>query len=360
MSKRDDEIRDRIRWDKDFESPPGHEARAAIVRRFRNARKKLLVQLTLWLLAALGVLGLGAYMMGMVSETRAMLVALLVMLIGFETTVLLKLWYWTVDSKAALMEQIQRLGLRMEGGEEAQVREREEGEGGASAYDRISMGGLGRVVSVVILVPAVAIGVLLLGPLFRPTGKVVYRSECHAVLDAAGSARVTGRMAFTYYGVTPLTTVRVPTGDKLQDAQWTDAAGHDLPATQEQYKGGWVSLVQLPQPLFRKEEADLRVTWAVPQAAKEQGAEWTFTGDEAWRKGLWPQLPLTINAGHGGKGDWSQATSTVTLPPGCSDTFAEPKGWMAWSDYAGLRTVSFRDLQRTEETVEVRYKSKKR
>jgi hypothetical protein len=353
MSNRDDEIRDRIMGDEDFGAPPEHEAQAALVRRFRNARKKLLVHLTLWVLVSLGVCAAGAFVLGHVSETRMMLAALFVMLVGFESTVLIKLWYWTLDSKAALMEQLQRLGLRLEGGVEPAANGLDEK---VKLYDRISMKWYGRAASALVLVAGLSFGVWVLAPLFHSNASVVYRSECHAVLDAAGAARMTGRMTFTYYGVTPLATVRVPTGDRLQDAQWTDVAGRELPSTQEQYKGGWVSLVRLAQPVFREESADLRVTWTVPQAAKEQGGEWTFTGDAAWRKGLWPQLPLTINAGQGGKGDWSQATSTVTLPPGCSDTSAEPQGWMAWSDYAGLRTVSFRDLQRTEETVEVRYK----
>jgi hypothetical protein len=352
MNKRDDEIRDRIMGEDDFGSPPEHEAQAALVRRFRNARKALLVRLTAWVLISLGVCAAGAFVLGRVSETRMMLAALFVMLVGFESTVLIKLWYWTLDSKAALMEQIQRLGLRLEGAAGPAADEADEK---VKLYDRISTKWYGRVASALVLAGGLLFGLLVLVPLFHPVPEAVYRSECHAVLDAAGTARVTGRMTFTYYGVTPLSTVRVPTGDKLQDAQWTDAAGHELASTQEQFSGGWVSLIQLPQPLFREESADLRVTWTIPQAAKEQGGTWTFTGAGVWRKGLWPQLPITINAYLGGVGPQSQSTSTVTLPAGAAVTAIEPHGGERWSDYAGRTTVWIRDVRQEEGPVEVRY-----
>lgn len=354
MSNRDDEVRDRIMRDEALDAPPEDEAKAALVRRFRLARKKLLVSMTIWVLLGIAIFMWGGYVLGHVSGTRAMLAALFVMLVGFETTVLIKLWYWTVDSKAAVVEQIQRLGLHMQGGEEPAAQGAAEA---ASAYDRISMKWLRRAATAVIVVPSLVFGALVLGPLFGPGGEggVVYRSECHAVLDADGTARVTGRMAFTYYGVTPLSVVRVPTGANLQDAAWKDAAGRPLTSTQEQAADGWVSLVQLPEPVFREGSADLRVTWTIPQAAREEGGTWTFSGGAAWRKGLWPQLPLTLNAALGGVGGSSQSISTVTLPNGATVTSALPKTWMAWNDYSGHRTVMWRDLQGTQAAVEVRY-----
>jgi hypothetical protein len=351
MSKRDDEIRDRILGDGDFGAPPEHEAQAALVRRFRNARKKLLVRLTVWVLVGLAVCSAGTFVLGRVTETRMMLAALFVMLVGFESTVLIKLWYWTLDSKAALMEQLQRLGLRLEGGVEPET---DAAEDKVSFSERLSMKWYGRVASALVLVAGMSFGVWVLMPLFHATASVVYRSECHAVLDASGSARVTGRMTFAYYGVTPLETVRVPTGDKLQDAAWTDAAGHALSSTQEQSGAGWVSLVQLPQPLFREESTDLRVTWTIPDAAREQGGAWTFDRVGTWRRGLWPQLPLTLNAYLGGVGESSQSVSTVTLPVGAKTTRVTGS-WMTWSDYTGHQTVMWRDLQRTEAPAEVSY-----
>ena len=351
MSNRDDEIRERIMGEEAFDAPPADETKAALVRRFRSARKKLLVQMTIWVLVGLAILMWGGYILGHVSGTRAMLAALFVMLVGFETTVLIKLWYWTVDSKAAVVEQIQRLGLRMGGGKGPDA----EGMGeGSSVYDGISMKWLGRAAMAAILVPALVLGALVLGPLFGPAGAVTYRSECHAVLDTGGTASVTGRMAFTYCGVTPLTTVRVPTGVRLQDAVWTDAAGRALPNTQKEEAGGWVSQVQLSQPVFREEATDLRVTWTIPQAAREQGGVWTFAGDPAWRKGLWPQLPLTLNAYLGGVGPSSQGVSTVTLPARAD--IASPQQWMSWHDYDGRYTAMFQDLQRTQGAVNLRYR----
>jgi hypothetical protein len=335
-----------------FDAPSADETTAALVHRFRTARKKLLVQLTVWLLVALAIMAAGGWSLAWAGDTRAMLAALFVMLVGFETSILLKLWYWTVDSKASIVEQIQRLGLRVEGAEAPAI---PEGGGPGSVYDRLSVKWLGRVASVLIVVPALAFGVLILGPLFRSEAGVVYRSECHAVLDAAGAARVTGRMAFTYYGVTPLATVRVPTGEKLLDAAWTDAAGHELPSTQVQEAGGWISLVQLAQPVFREGSADLRVTWTIPQAAREAGGTWAFAGDAAWRKGLWPQLPLTINAYLGGVGPSSQGLSTVTAPGGANVARPQTKQWDMWSDYDGRTSVMFSNLQQVTTPVEVRY-----
>jgi hypothetical protein len=357
MVNSDGDVRERMMRQEGFDASPDEEMKAGLLRRFRTVRKKLLVRLTVWVLAGLAVMIVGGYALGQASGTRAMLAALFVMLVGFESTVLIKLWYWTVDSKAALVEQVQRLALRMHGQEEP-LAQGTEGEAAdlTSAYDRVSMKWLGRMASVVILVPAVAFGICVLAPLARPEVPTVYSSECHAVVGADGAARVTGRLAFTYYGVTPLTTVRVLTSTRLQDAAWTDAAGRELPSTQEEGNEGWVSLVQLPEPVFRQEAADLRVTWTIPQAAREKDGVWTFSGDEVWRRGLWPQLPLTWMAGMGGVGAWSQGVSTVTLPQGAQMAPFPPGAMWWWGDYEGRNTGMFRDLQRTQGAIAVSYR----
>lgn len=348
MSKRDDEIRERIMGDEDFGPQPGDEAKAALVGRFRTERKRLLVRMTIWVLIGMGICMWGGYALAHISNTRAMLAALFTMLVGFESTVLIKLWYWTADSKAAVMEQIQRLGLRVQGVAEPV------GEG-PPPYDRISMRWLRCAASGLILAAGVAFGVWVLVPLFRSNADVVYRAECHAVLDADGTAHMTGRTAFTYYGVAPLTAVRVPTAKQLQGAVWTDAAGRDLPNTQQQTPDGWVSLVQLSGPLFRKEAADLRVRWTIPRAVSREGGVWSFVGDGAWHRGLWPQLPLTWNAALPGVGVWSEALSTVKLPRGAQFMSARPERGMIWSDHTGCRTVMFHDLQQVHAGVDVRY-----
>ena len=112
--------------------------------RFLTERKKLLVRATVWVLIGLGICMWGAYALAHMSSSRAMLAAFFAMLVGFDRSVLIELWYWTVDSKAAVVEQIQKLGLRVQGVEEPVGN-------GRSPYDRISMKWLGLAASALIL-----------------------------------------------------------------------------------------------------------------------------------------------------------------------------------------------------------------
>jgi len=114
------------------------------VSRFLTERKKLLVRATVWVLIGLGICMWGAYALAHMSSSRAMLAAFFAMLVGFDRSVLIELWYWTVDSKAAVVEQIQKLGLRVQGVEEPVGN-------GRSPYDRISMKWLGLAASALIL-----------------------------------------------------------------------------------------------------------------------------------------------------------------------------------------------------------------
>ena len=111
MDKRDSELLKRVLEDESFEPSEGDEVKAALVRHFETARKKAVLRMALWIAGGMLIFFYGAYLLGRAVDTRSMLAALVVMIIGFETTVLIKLWYWTVDSKITLLKEIKRAQL---------------------------------------------------------------------------------------------------------------------------------------------------------------------------------------------------------------------------------------------------------
>ena len=128
------------------------------------------------MIAGLAIFFGGAWLLDRAGDDRVRLVAVVLMLIGFGSAVLVKLWYWTVHTRLRVTEDVNRLHLALAGesavavgGAEARP-ESPLPPAGGSRWNRISVSALGRGSIARVVAIGLAGGMLLFGPLAVPHG----------------------------------------------------------------------------------------------------------------------------------------------------------------------------------------------
>ncbi|MCC6487974.1 MAG: hypothetical protein IT364_10785, partial [Candidatus Hydrogenedentes bacterium] len=89
----------------EIDDAPDDEMRRKVVEEFDYGRKLLMVKLTLALLMCTTFLFFGAWWIAKAGDTREMLLGFFLMMIGLDTSVLVKLWYWVVDRRMAASKE---------------------------------------------------------------------------------------------------------------------------------------------------------------------------------------------------------------------------------------------------------------
>jgi len=106
-------LHDFIYGDVEIDDAPGEDVRRKVVDEFDYGRKWVMVKLTSYILLCIGFLFYGAWWLADASETREMLLGFFIMMIGLESSVLVKLWYWVVDSRMATSKEIKQVQLQL-------------------------------------------------------------------------------------------------------------------------------------------------------------------------------------------------------------------------------------------------------
>jgi len=314
-----------------------------MVRQFEVKRKKAFLLFTLYMIICLVIFFQGGCLLMSLDTMKGMLASAILMLIGFESTVLIKLWYSTVDSRITLMKEFKQLQLFIQGqraSDEEELSYPVEGGGdvGSSFWERISLKTMRRVCTVVILVVGIVGAHVFIVPLFKPAVEPLSRSEYHANVGNDGSVRVTARITQTYHGVTPLAAVTVCTGDELHDVVWREKRGGVLSHEAKRGKKDCCYRIYLPNPIFRGNEIDLRATWTSNELLTQENGTWVFSGSGPWRTGMSIKHSFTCYS----PGTWigSRSTrSTITLPSdaqfesataGLRGRWKDDSRWILW------------------------------
>jgi hypothetical protein len=334
------------------------ETRARVAEHFENRRKKLLIWATVWILIGVFIAFWGCKQLALSDNLGMMLFATAVILIGYETTVLIKLWYWTVDSKLDVQRELKRLQLLVSrasavNGDPNLAKGIKKG---ASLWSRMSRKTVGWLSTVLLIAGGLVGGAVFLQPAAEKVGSgdPVYRMEFHAEVATDSSVDYVGRLRQAYPGVEPIDAIDIRCPERLDDVIWTTRDGTVLEHEESQADDMFIYTVALPRTVYRHDEFELRLRWQEAARETPDGGERSFVPHPAWRGGLSPRYALWI-----GEYPSSEATcrSSVALPSGASVVSEDispaarrrPQGemqyaWTSWVNYDGRILYSFANL----------------
>ncbi|MCC6696999.1 MAG: hypothetical protein IT365_15325 [Candidatus Hydrogenedentes bacterium] len=106
-------LHDFIYGDVETDEAPHEEVRRKVIEEFDYGRKLVMVKLTLALLMCTTFLFFGAWWIAKAGDTREMLLGFFLMMIGLDTSVLVKLWYWVIDSRMTTSKEIKQVQLQL-------------------------------------------------------------------------------------------------------------------------------------------------------------------------------------------------------------------------------------------------------
>lgn len=97
----------------EIDDAPDDEMRRKVVEEFDYGRKLVMVKLAIALLMCTTFLFFGAWWIAKAGDTREMLLGFFLMMIGLDTSALVKLWYWVVDSRMSTSKEIKQVQLQL-------------------------------------------------------------------------------------------------------------------------------------------------------------------------------------------------------------------------------------------------------
>jgi len=109
------------RFDKDINAVRRKEIEQMIFQKYETDMFKAKVVFWIFLALSLGMMAGGYIGFRFAVDTREMLNWVLLFIMGFNSTILFKLWYWVVDTKLNVLKEIKQLQLQvaeLSGGEQ--------------------------------------------------------------------------------------------------------------------------------------------------------------------------------------------------------------------------------------------------
>jgi hypothetical protein len=113
----ENELKKALEKNGDFDTARSETLRKEIVQMFEDKLKK--VKLWTWAFLLIDVIiiagGISSLLVNLLitKNTNAMIISAVVVLIAHEGTVLIKLWYWVLNSKYAVLKELKQLRLQI-------------------------------------------------------------------------------------------------------------------------------------------------------------------------------------------------------------------------------------------------------
>ncbi|MCX7046175.1 MAG: hypothetical protein NTX50_11905 [Candidatus Sumerlaeota bacterium] len=198
--------------------------------------------------------------------------------LGIETSVLVKLWYWIANAKISLQKDMKL--LRMQG--LAGAAPEEEGAGTlppAQALSKVERGfWLTGLIAICLGIAAIY---LWMGGHGWTSG-VTMRSERTVTLEADGNASIESRYSFPNETLFPLETWSMfSDGDEWQ-SEYRDFQGHKLETTKAPEGKGRRETIKLAEPVAPGQRLLLKDSAKSPHCAKEENGVWTYRDGQSW------------------------------------------------------------------------------
>ena len=217
------------------------------------------------------------------SSTKALLFYGILLLIFFETTILMKLWYWTMNNKISVLKAIKQLEL----GGTAAAADRPDG-GKALHGPLVGLSRGERTIWWVVLIGGSALvgavkGVEISGAVdpwsLGAGGTLSSEGTIQLALDGSGSA-VT-EMSFIHEGTLARRgfNFHAPKSAKIR---FTDGRGSEMPFTTSTQNEHVRYEVRLPRPVMPGRRFSYTRHSEGPNSATEEDGVWTYSSDVAY------------------------------------------------------------------------------
>lgn len=260
---------------------------------FKGQMIKIERIMLLFLLISVMMFAVGAYVFACNQSVKVLLAAGILILIGYESTVLIKLWYWIVNNKVGVLKEIKllRIDLATAGFSEADA--------AISSAEQSPWIGRGMFIPrwerwlwmlAIIGVAGFAGEVLALSVAHEATGSGSgsMLSERTVTLDPAGQARMETVYILENTTSKPLKSFTVYHGGTLPQKRTIPAAestvedgkGRKLEVDQIPDGQNYQNVVKFIEPVAPGERYTLK--WTDLDHAVRKGTVWTFTMEQNW------------------------------------------------------------------------------
>jgi hypothetical protein len=101
------------RFDADKNAARRKEIEQMIVQKYETDMFKVKVVFWIFLALSLCIMAGGYIALWLVAGTRGMLTSVLLFMVGFNSTILIKLWYWVCDTKLNVLKEMKQLQLQI-------------------------------------------------------------------------------------------------------------------------------------------------------------------------------------------------------------------------------------------------------
>ncbi|MHC4519498.1 MAG: DUF6768 family protein [Planctomycetota bacterium] len=345
MNEHENELSKALAENGNFDAEKAQRLSAEAVSRY-HAWLRWTERVTLIFVLLFVVVGLAAYSRFLVtSNTKAMIGCAILVLIAYETTVLVKLWNCVIDNKLSVLKEIKQLRL------EGVTRLAAAGLPSAtkSAMSTLILGdGLPRWERIA--------WILAVASLFGAAGFWTVRQidagppaptvEAYVTLTPTGTGTEVMKVSYPYFGFVPRTSFPFTASDAAASIRWIDSQGRELPASVSTSNGQRHYTVQLVEPVMPGDQVRYTQITQSPTMATEEDALWTYRMRRAFgheKKGpvrsashLVVGSPLVDN-----REPDVVFSETVQLPEGAEVVSAEPQpAW--WAIWDGTPTDGFR------------------
>jgi hypothetical protein len=250
-----------------------------------NARMRW-VERIFWVFFLLLVWAMGWWFvefMRSASMKNSILAAVLLLII-YESTVLMKLWYWTMNNKISVLKEIKQLRLEtsLAADREAPMwgRGLEEPARALPRWERLAW--------LIALIAMVVVGFpLSIGPPIGPNWRFLsahcrtLTSEGCVTLSEEGSGSVVTQMSFVCEGISPMTSFSLA-APKSAALRFTDARGRKLPFSMSPQNGQMRYDVSLIDGVMPGRRFSCTRVQESSKCATQEGGVWTYTADYSY------------------------------------------------------------------------------
>jgi len=252
-----------------------------------------------------------------------------IFLLAIESSVLIKLWYWVMNTKLGVLAEIKRLRLQLPA---TQVGSEE------PALQTGSLGWSVRGRRWALLVAIIAVG-FFVGAAGNGSLDAGYSVDGYYTVQSDGRADVISRMELASLGPAPASVFTFYSDSQLSDARCLDETGRELPVEVVPEGEGYRFRADLAEPRMPGEDSAFKVAYSTMGLVREEGESRVFELNWAWGLGR------------------NAYEYTVSLPRDAEVVSVEPKPRSRYT-FDGRPTLTFSGLRSSSEhfNVIVRYR----